>query len=74
MTKKEFLRHLWCKMVLLKHGDRIPGQEEWFPRACEEWPIIYPGVGGSKQRGRFQKDFHMLRRTYKILEALPLSS
>ena len=31
-TKKEFLRHLWCKVVvLLKHRDRIRGQEEWLP-------------------------------------------
>ena len=46
MTKKEFLRHLWCKMVvLLKHRDRTHGQEELLPRACEGWLIIYLGVG-----------------------------
>ena len=46
MTKKEFLRRLWCKMVvLLKHGDRIHGQEELLPWACEGWLIIYLGVG-----------------------------
>ena len=47
MTKKEFLRRLWCKMVvLLKHRDRTHGQEEsCFPRACEGWLIIYLGVG-----------------------------
>ena len=43
------------------------------------------GVGGAcdyipgnwerlSKKGRFQKDFHTLMRTYKILEALPLSS
>ena len=29
MAKKEILRHLWCqKVILLKQGDRIRGQEE----------------------------------------------
>ena len=29
MAKKEFLRHLWCKkVILLKHGDRTRGQKE----------------------------------------------
>ena len=45
MAKKEFLRHLWCKkVVLLKHGDRTRGQKElhW---GHEEWPIIYFQVG-----------------------------
>ena len=46
ITKKEFLKYLWCKMVLLlKHGDRTHGQEERLPQACEEWLIIYLGVG-----------------------------
>ena len=45
-TKKEFLKHLWCKMVvLLKPGDRTPGQEELLSQACEGWLIIYLGVG-----------------------------
>jgi len=41
MAKKEFLRHLCCKkVVLLKHRDRTHGQKElhW---GHEEWPIIY---------------------------------
>ena len=46
MTKKEFLRCLWCKMVvLLKHEDGTPGQEELLPQAREGWLIIYLGVG-----------------------------
>ena len=46
MTKKGFLRRLWCKMVvLLKCGDQTRGQEEWLPRACEGWLIVYLGVG-----------------------------
>ena len=59
-------------VVLLKHRDRTCGQEElhW---GCEEWLIIYLGVGRGKEKGNFQKNFHMLKRTCKILEALPLS-
>jgi len=75
MTKKEFLRRLWGKMVvLLKHGDRNHAQKELLHRGCEGWLIIYLGVGGGKEKGGFQKNFHMLKRTYKIVEALPLSS
>ena len=45
MTKKEFLRHLWCKMVvLLTHRDRTHGQEELLPRACEGWLIVERGL------------------------------
>ena len=32
-------------VVLLKPGDRTPGQEELLPRASEGWLIIYLGVG-----------------------------
>lgn len=31
-------------------------------------------IGGGKERAGFQKNFPMLRKTYKILETLPLSS
>ena len=45
MTKKEFLRLLWCKMVvLLKPRDRTRGQEERLPWDSEEWLVIYLGV------------------------------
>ena len=37
-------------VILLKHRDRTRGQEEQLFRACEGWLIIYPGVGGSKQK------------------------
>ena len=66
MTKKEFLRHLWCKtVVLLKQGDRTCGQKELLPRGCEGWLIIILGVGGGKVNGDFQKNFHKLKRTSK---------
>ena len=45
MAKKEFLRRLWWKKVVLKkHRDRICGQKElhW---GHEEWPIICSQVG-----------------------------
>ena len=56
MTKKEFLRCLWCKMVvLLKHGDRTRGQEE----PCKGWLIIYPGVRrGMRIVGSFLEEHH----------------
>ena len=31
-------------VVLLKPGDRTPGQEEPLPLACEGWLMIYLGV------------------------------
>ena len=45
MPKEEFLRRLWCKMILLKPVDRTREQEELLPRACEGWLTIYLGVG-----------------------------
>lgn len=57
--KRAFLRRLWCKM----------------PWGCEGWLIIYYGVGEViRKREVFQKDFHLLKRTYKTKEALSLSS
>ena len=45
MTKKEFLRHLWCKMVvLLKAGDRTRGQGELLSQACDGRLMMYLGV------------------------------
>ena len=76
MTEKEFLRCLSCKMVvLLKHRDRTPGMGR---KCCCPGLVrvadCIPGSGGRYGKGRFQKNFHMLRKTYRILEALPLSS
>ena len=35
-ANKESLRQLWCKnVILLKHSDRTPGQEELLPRDYE---------------------------------------
>ena len=51
MTKKEFLRQLWCKMVvLLKHGDRTCGQEELLP-----WAWLYTWELGEEGRKRFSR-------------------
>ena len=49
----------------------LGGQDPWAERACpdcEEQMIIYGGVGGGKDKGSFQKNFHMLK-TYRLLEA-----
>ena len=68
-AKKGFLRDLWCKtVILLKHRDKTRGQEEP-PRDHEERLIIYLVVGGGKVKGKFPKDFHMLKKTHRILEA-----
>ena len=57
-TKREFLRHLWCKNGgLLKHEDRTHGQKEQLHRGCEGWLIIYHGVGGGKDKGRLRSTF-----------------
>ena len=57
---------------------KAQGQDPWAERAaapgCEGWLIIYHGVGGSKEKGRLRKYFHMLKKTHKIPEALPMSS
>ena len=71
-TKKEFLRRLWCEMVVYESTGTGPvGRKSCCP-SCEGWLIIYYGVGGGKEKGRFQKDFHMLKKTHRIPEALPL--
>ena len=74
-TKKEFLRSLWCKIGgLLKHGTGPVGRKSCCTGGWEGWLIIYYGVGGGKEKGRLRKYFHMLKKTHKIPEALPLSS
>ena len=59
---------------LLKQRDRTRGQKELLPRGGEGWLIIYYGVGGGEEKGRLQKEFHMLKKTHWIPEVLPLSS
>ena len=50
MAKEEFLRHLWCKkVVLLKQGQK---ELHW---GCEEWLIIHPEVGGAKGKREVSK-------------------
>ena len=69
MVKEEYLRCLWCtKVILLKHRDRTHGQKGQLPQDCEGQLTIYSGVGGGKDKGSFQKDFHMLKKTHRILE------
>ena len=55
--KKNSLRHLWCKkVILLKHRDRTCGLEE-LPRDQQERLIIYYRVGGGKVQGKFPVRF-----------------
>lgn len=59
-TKKE-VRYLCCKMVvLLKHT------QQW-AESCRtrglSSGIIYSRAGGNKEKGGFQKNFHILKRT-----------
>lgn len=71
--EKEFSRPLRCKtVVLLKHGDRIRAQKEQH-QCCGGTDTPLEGDGGKEREG-FQKNFPMLKKTYKILETLPLSS
>lgn len=54
MAKKEFLKSSLVKMVLLlKHRDRTPGQEE-LPQDHEERLAISVELGKVKSRGSFQ--------------------
>ena len=39
---------------LLKHGDRTRGQKELLLQGCDGWQVMYDGVGGGKEKGRFQ--------------------
>ena len=66
MAKKEFLRHLWCKkVILLKHwwesgggggvGVGNYGQKELLHQAYERWLIMYLRVEGKEKRG-FSKE------------------
>ena len=55
MTKKEFLRHLWCKkLFLLKYWNRTSGQEEL---PLEERLNIDLGVWRGKVEGKFPRGF-----------------
>ena len=57
-TKKEFLRHFWCKiMVLLKHRGQDPWVQRAAARVCEGWLIIYLEVGWGREKGDFKRIF-----------------
>lgn len=58
------------KVILIKLGDKAHGQKEELHWSSEEWLRIYLGVGESKEKGDVQKDFDMLKKTFKTLQAL----
>ena len=65
MTKKEFLRHLWGKMVLLlKPRDRTRGQEEQLPQACEGGEYI----PGSERGLRIASSLEFWKQGFQDLE------
>ena len=51
------------EMSLVQNGGFIKawGQDRWqeelLPLACEEWLMIYQGVGGGKEKGDFKRIF-----------------
>ena len=69
MAKKEFLRRLWCKMVvLIKQEDRTRGQEELLPWACEGRLIMYLGVGRGLRIAYSLRNFgSKVSRTLRVL-------
>ena len=57
----------------IKSGGQDPWALELLPRDCEVQSFIRCGLGRSKDKGKFQKDFHMLK-IHRIVEALLWSS
>ena len=56
-------------MILLKHGDRTPGQEE-LPRDHEEKLVLYYGVVGGLIQGEVSSEIFIFpKKTLGILEA-----
>ena len=68
-AKTEFLKYL---VILLKHRDRIPGQEE-LPLDLEERLMIYLGVGGSKVQRKFPVIFSYAKKDLQGTGGLGLS-
>ena len=74
-AKKEFLRHLWCKkLVLLKHRDRPKGRKSCCTGVVRGADYILGSWGRSGKR-RFSKEFSWAKVDLQdAMEALPLSS
>lgn len=78
-TKKEFLRHLQCKMVLLKHGDRTCGQKRLLQPAApccsrivrNNWLNI---LGLEEVKREVSKGLSYAKEDSGTLEALLLSN
>ena len=69
MAKKEFLKtSLVQKGDFIKARDGTRGQEE-LPRILRRDWVYSTGLGEVKSWGSFQGDFHMLKKTPRILEA-----
>lgn len=57
----------------IKAQGQDPRAERAAAWACEGWLIVYLEVWEGKGKERFQKAFHVLKKTPRIPEALPLS-
>lgn len=63
-------------------GTGSVGKKELLHQGCERWWIIYFGVEGKEKESfskelslkKKKKNFHNVKKTYKILKALPFSS
>ena len=55
-------------MVLLEHEDRTHGQKSCAGVVKNDW-LYATESGEAKARGSFQRDFHMLKKTHRILQA-----
>lgn len=60
-------------MVIEARGQDL-WQEELLSQDWEKQLVIYFGVGGSKDKRKFQKNFHRLKKTHRIPEVWLLSS
>ena len=75
MARKEFLRHLWCKKVILLYstGTGPVGKKSCLGAVKSHWSYTKE-LEEVRTQGGLQRDFDMLMRTPKIPEALLLSS
>lgn len=55
-SQEEFSTHLWCKRGdLIKAWGQDQGAAKLLHWGCEEWLVIYLGVGGCKEKERGPK-------------------
>ena len=65
-VKQEFLRYFWCKNCFYESAGTGPLGRKTNTVPMSHW--LYTFKLGSRNKGSFCRDFHMLKRTYRILE------